>query len=66
MDPSKLHDGRVHGKYPDIDSFIPQFLKWTLPTLYLLMSIVVSRVFFLLKLNNRLANSEDPDETALL
>ena len=43
--------------------FILEFLNWTLPALYLVMSIVFNRVV-LLKVINKLANSVDPDETA--
>ena len=47
-----------------VKPFTSEFLKWTLPPLYLVMSIIVNRVFFLLRIINRLENSVDPDEMA--
>ena len=48
-----------------VNPFIHEFLKWNLPFLYLVMSIVVNRLFFfLLKNINRLANCVEPDEMA--
>ena len=45
-----------------MDRFIPEFLKWTLPSLNLGTSIIANRG--LSKLNNSMTNREDPDETA--
>ena len=47
-----------------INPFIPEFLKWTLPSLNLDMSTASNRGFSV-KIENRLANHVDPDEMAL-
>ena len=46
-----------------VNPFTLEFQKWTLPSLYLVLSMVLIG-FFLLKIINRLANSVDQDETA--
>ena len=47
-----------------LNPFIPQFLKWTLPSLNLDMSTVAKKGFHSKIKKNRVANSVDPDETA--
>ena len=51
-------------KHYELDPFIPEFLKWPLPALCLDMSTDANRVFQS-KIQNRMANSVDPDEMAL-
>ena len=52
-------------KYRIINTFIPELLKWILPSLNLVRSIVPNRSF-LVKNKNRMANSADPDESRLI
>ena len=50
-----------HCHLPFLNSFTPEFLKWTLPSLNLDTSIIVIRI----SVNtNKMANHVDPDETA--